>query len=79
MVDVDQLVALATNPPKGVCWFTTQEGDTASYISMLNEVEARSPGTVNRQQVVRTLNGELGHDVARYTVQRHFKGECECE
>ncbi len=81
MIDVEALVALAIkDTPGGRCWFSEQEdADTKVYLSMLDEIEANSPGSVNRQQVMRTLKKDLGVHVSRYIIQTHFKGDCSCE
>jgi len=83
VVDIQDLVALATKSRheiEPVCWFEIQDDeDTINYLAILNAIEHENPGRINRQQVMRTLNGELGHDISRWLVQRHFRRECTCE
>jgi len=78
-VDIDALVARASDRSL-LCWFAKQEKGTPTerYMSALESIEKSDPKKVNRVEVFRTLNNELGGKVSLGVVKRHFRGECQC-
>jgi hypothetical protein len=79
--DVQALIKRASDRGKTtICWFAKQEpgGLIDQYMTALEAIEAETPGKVNRSEVHRTLNNELGGAINSGTVSRHIRGECHC-
>ena len=80
-VDIQALAERATGRGRAnICWFAKQEAGSHidEYMSALEVIETHEPGKVNKQEVHRTLNNELGGLISMGTVARHIRGECNC-
>jgi hypothetical protein len=79
MPDLEELIARTTRRTAySRCWARSLEGELAQYISALEEIDKKRPGTVNRQEVQRVLAQEFALPMSSSAVENHFAGKCHC-